>query len=185
MCYVDFRKAFDSVNHTLLWVRLAEIGVSKKLLSELQSMYANATSCIKLYRNTVTDSFPCKRGVRQGCILSPLLFNLYTADLQRELRANQSGIELHTGIYLDMLMYADDIVLLSSSGHKHLHTLSGFCKKWDLEVNTETTKICVFGRDTDLQTHLWNGVLLEKVQSYKYLGIFLQKMVNSIEPWSI
>ena len=63
------------------------------------------------------DSFPCKRGVRQGCILSPLLFNLYTADLQRELRANQSGIELHNGIYLDMLMYADDIVLLSSSGH--------------------------------------------------------------------
>ena len=75
-------------------------------------------------------------------------------------------------------MHADDMVLLSSSGHglsKHLHTLSGFCKKWDLEVNTEKTKICVFGRDTDLQPHLWNGVLHEKVQSYKYLGIFFAK----------
>ena len=54
MCYVDFRKAFDSVNHTLLWVQLAEIEVSNKLLPVVQSMYANATSCIKLSRNTVT-----------------------------------------------------------------------------------------------------------------------------------
>ena len=81
-------------------------------------------------------------------------------------------------------MYADDIVLLSSSGYglnKHLHTLSGFCKKWDLEVNTEKTKIGVFGRYTDLQTPSWNGVLLEKVQSYKYLGILFGKFNRAME----
>ena len=81
VCYVDLRKAFDNVDHLLLWVKLAKIGVSNKLLSVLQSMYRNTASCIKLSSNTATEVFPCKKGVRQGCILSPLLFNIYTADL--------------------------------------------------------------------------------------------------------
>ena len=72
-------------------------------------------------------------------------------------------------------MYADDIVLLSSSASglkKHLHTLSGYCRQWKLEVNTEKTKISVFGKDTDPQTYTLNGMDLEKVKSYKYLGVW-------------
>ena len=175
VCYVDLKKAFDNVDHLLLWVKLAKIGVSNKLLSVLQSMYRNAASCIKLSSNTATEFFPCKKGVRQGCILSPLLFNIYTADLEKELKENKSGIEICDGIFLDALMYADDIVLLSSSASglkKHLHTLSDYCKQWKLEVNTEMTKISVFGKDTDPQTYTWNGMDLEKVKSYKYLGMW-------------
>ena len=79
---------------------------------------------------------------------------------------------------LDMLMYADDVVLIPSSAaglRKHLHTLSEFCQKWRLVVNTEKTKICVFGKDTDTQVYSWNNTILEKTQSYKYLGVWFTK----------
>ena len=81
--------------------------------------------------------------------MSPLLFNIYTADLEKELKENKSGVEICDGIFLDVLMYADDIVLLSSSApglKKHLHTLSDYCKQWKLEVNTENTKLSVLER---------------------------------------
>ena len=93
-----------------------------------------------------------------------------------KLRENQSGAELLDGFFLDILMYADDIVLLPSSAsglQKHLHTLSDYCKQWELEVNTEKTKITIYGKGADSQTYSWNNVLLEKVKYYKYLGIWL------------
>ena len=109
-------------------------------------MYLNATSCIKLSRNTATHFFPCRKGVQQGCIV------------------------------LYVLMYADDIVLLSSRASwlkKRLHTLSEYCKQWKLEMNnTEKTIISVFGKDTNPQTYTFNGMNLQKVKSYKYLAIW-------------
>ena len=104
---------------------ITEIGISQEMLSKCQCIFMCKAS-------TATHLFPCERGVRQGCILSPLLFNLFTADLERELRKNKSGVELCSGVPLDMLMYADDVVLISSSAaglRKHLHTLSEFCQK--------------------------------------------------------
>ena len=79
------------------------------MLEMLQSIYSNAKSCLKLTSNSVSDLFPCQKGVRQGCNLSHLLFNLFMADLQKELRKNKSGVEIYDEIFLDLLMYADDI----------------------------------------------------------------------------
>ena len=67
-CFIDFAKAFDSVNHKLLWEKLATMGVSTKILNILKSMYANATSRVTINNNT-SSSFPCLKGVRQGCNL--------------------------------------------------------------------------------------------------------------------
>ena len=66
------------------------------------------------------------QGVRQGCILSPLLFTLFLAGLDREIKKNNAGIQLHNGISLDILMYADDVALVSDNAaglKKHLSTL--------------------------------------------------------------
>ena len=65
-------------------------------------------------------------------------------------------------------MYADDVVLISSSAaglRKHLHTLSEFCQNWRLVVNTAKTTIFVFGKDTGTQVYSWNNTILEKTQS--------------------
>ena len=74
VCFVDFRKAFNSVDHTMLWTKLIKLGISEQLLEILQSMYSTATSSVTLSTYEVTHQFPCKKGVRQGCNLSPLLF---------------------------------------------------------------------------------------------------------------
>ena len=172
---MDFSKAFDSIDHTLLWKKLAKMNISQQMLEMLQSIYSTAVSCVKL---SVSESFPCQKGVRQGCNLSPLLFNLFTADLQKELRKNESGVELHDSVFLDLLMYADDIFLISSSAvglRKHLHTLQEYSTKWKLDVNTDKTKVCVFGRDTDCQAFTWKNSTIDKVKSYKYLGVWLSK----------
>ena len=107
-------------------------------------MYANAKSCVKISRGETTAGFPCRKGVRQGYNLSPLLFNLFTSDLEPELGINNAGVEMFNS-RLDLLMYADDILLLSQSEsglQKHLQTLQSFCLKWKLEVNIDKTKIC-------------------------------------------
>ena len=77
-----------------------------------------------------------------------------------------------------MLMYADNVVLIFSSAaglQTHLTTLSDFCQKKKLEVNTEKTKMCIFGEDRGSKVFLLNNHTLEKVQSYKYLGIWFTK----------
>ena len=139
-----------------------------------QCSYSSASSCIRISSNEATDLFKCQRGVRQGCILSPLLFAFFTAELEREIKKNNSGIELHNGNILDIIMYADDVVLISSSAaglRKHITTLSDFSQR----RKTEKTKICVFGGDRNSNLFSLNNHIPEKVQSYKYLGIWFTK----------
>ena len=161
------------MNHTLLWTCLVNFRVSHRILTVLQSMYAIASSCVKISSNKAMAPFKCQKGVRQGCILSPLLFTLFIAGLDREIKKNNAGIQLQ--INLDILMYADDVVLVSDNANglkKHLNTLLEFCQKWKLEVNTEKTKICIF-KCSDI--FMLNNHTLEKVQSYKYLGMWFAK----------
>ena len=165
MCYVDFKKGFDSVNHSLLWTKLCQIRISHQMLRILQSIYATAKSCVEVSNNCATSYFHCHKGVRQGCNLSPLRFSLFTSSLETILKMNMSGVELTTSCrVLDLLMYADDIVLISSATglKKHLHTLQSFCKDWKLNMNTDKTKVCVFRRYRGCQPFLWNGTILEK-----------------------
>ena len=72
-CFVDFQKAFDTVDHSLLWTKLANMGLSDKMLCLLQSLYSRATSRVKV-NSFLSDPFTCGKGVRQGCCISPLLY---------------------------------------------------------------------------------------------------------------
>ena len=80
VCFVDFRKAFDSVWHDGLLYKLLKINIGGNFYNVINSLYSNSTSFVKI-GNSQTRSFQYARGVRQGCILSPLLFNLYVNDL--------------------------------------------------------------------------------------------------------
>ena len=162
ICFVDFRMAFDSVDHSSLWNRLISLGISQQMLQILQSMYTKAASRIKVSRNQCTVAFPCQKGVRQGCTLSPLLFSLYIGQLQSMLSGNNGGVLLKDSV-MNTLMFADDIVLLSTSAEglrRHLSSLESLCKELKMEVNTAKTKISVIGRNTNNEPFYWKGAIL-------------------------
>ena len=80
-CFVDFRKAFDKVPRDKLINKIAMIGIGGKTLDIIKSMYANDCAIIKL-NDGITAPIPVNQGVRQGCVLSPTLFNLFMSDFE-------------------------------------------------------------------------------------------------------
>ena len=176
-CFIDFRKAFDSVWHEGLFHRILSYGIGGKLYDLIKSLYSRSTCAIKLGTNK-TDTFSYRRGVRQGCILSPLLFNLFVNELPLSL--NQNGTDpfiLPNGSKLNCLLYADDLVILSKSKQgldKCLKILECFNTEWLLEINFKKTKIIIFqktGRKPKNLSFYINNTPIEIVQEYTYLGI--------------
>lgn len=114
------------------------------------------------------------KGVRQGCNLSPLLFSLFMSGLGEELAHIDGGVILHDR-KISLLMYADDIVLISNIQQdlvRHIQTLQHFCNKVKLEINVNKTKVCAIGKQriTNLNIAI-NDTQLEVATVYKYLGV--------------
>ena len=139
------------------------------------SLY-NKTQCAIKVDNQITDFFNYEKGVRQGCPLSPLLFNLYINDLIDAInKTSLTDIYLNENNKINALLYADDLVLISESKEglqKQIDTLHNYCKKWKLKINTKKTKSMVFNRGNKIinadfkvgDTHI------EKVKTFTYLG---------------
>ena len=106
------------------------------MLNAIKSLYTSVSSCVRLncYR---TDWFEVQCGLRQGCILSPLLFNLFVNDLAVYLKSLNVGVDIDDE-KICILLYADDIVLLADSD-KNLQTLlnalNDWCGRNDMSIN--------------------------------------------------
>ena len=111
--FIDFRKAYDRVDRKKLWQCLQESGFGGRILSFLQAAYRSLTCEVKV-GEMMTDSFTVSRGLRQGCVLSPLLFSLYVNSLVEKLRGAGVGVECR-GRMVTALLYADDAVLLAEN----------------------------------------------------------------------
>ena len=176
-CFIDFKKAFDSVWHEGLFHRILSYGIGGKMYDLIKTLYTRSTCAVKLGKNR-TDSFSYRRGVRQGRILSPLLFNLFINELPLSFNASNTGpFTLPNGTKLNSLLYADDLVILSKSKtglDNCLKVLECFNAKWLLNVNYRKTKILVFrksGKKPKQFSFLINSTPIEIVQEYTYLGI--------------
>ena len=91
---LTYQKAFDIIQHNLLWNKLHALGVSGQIIRVLQSMYAKATARVKLTTSEATKSFTCQKGVRQGCNLSPLLCSFFLSGLEMEILKHEAGVTL-------------------------------------------------------------------------------------------
>ena len=111
--FVDHSKAFDYVFHENLWYKLFKLGLGGKIINILRSMY----QCIRnkvLLNHEMSESFPCKLGVRQGECLSPFLFAMYVNDLEIYLYSADGGVTI-SDLKLMLLLYADDLVIFAKT----------------------------------------------------------------------
>ena len=187
-CFVDFKKAFDSVWHEGLFYKMSKIGIGGKTLELIKDIYRK-TKCAVKSKNKLTSFFDYQKGVRQGCPLSPLLFNIYVNDLFETMnKGNDSDIFLdEKGNKINILMYADDLIILSESKEglqKQIDKVENYCSKWKLQINNKKTKIMIFNRGNRLinsQFHTKNAKL-ENVKEFKYLGITISANNCSFSP---
>ena len=128
-CLIDYAKAFDCVDHNKLWKILKEMGIPDHLICLLRNLYAGQEATVRTGCGT-TDWFQIRKGVCQGCILSPCLFNFYAEYIMRNagLDEAQAGIKIAMR-NIDNLRYADDTTLMAES-EKELKSLLMKVKKW-------------------------------------------------------
>ena len=112
---IDYAKAFDCVDHNKLWKILHEMGIPDRLTCLLRNLYAGQEATVRTGHET-TDWFQIGKGVRQGCILLPCLFNLYAGYIMRNTRLEeaQAGIKI-AGRNINNLRYADGTTLMAES----------------------------------------------------------------------
>ena len=114
VCYIDFAKAFDRFDRDSLFVKLAQAGVNGNMYWAIRSLY-NDPSLSILSNSTSTDWFKTTCGVKQSDNVSTSLFGLNITDLAQELNALNLGIHLDEGLDVSILLYADDLALLSDN----------------------------------------------------------------------
>lgn len=192
-CFVDFKKAFDSIWHNGLYYKLLETGVGGKTYDVIKSMYSNNKCSIKIGKKQ-TEFFRQERGVRQGCSLSPTLFNIYINELAVQLGQSAGlGLTLQN-TEIKFLLFADDLVLLSPTEQglqHHLDLLASYCQTWALTVNPTKTKIMIFQKKPRCQENRYlftlGSTALEHTMQYTYLGLIItasgsfSKAVNALK----
>ena len=114
-CFLDYAKAFDCVDHNKLWKILKEMGIPDHPACLLRNLYAGQEATVRTGHGT-TDWCQIEKGVCQGCVLSPCLFNLYAENIMRNAGLNkaQAGTKI-AGRNINNIKYADDTTLMTKS----------------------------------------------------------------------
>ena len=171
LIFIDFEKAFDSVETWSIWDSLDECRVDSRYSRVLQYVYENATSCIKLHENTT--KFRLGRGVRQGDTISPKLFTSVLESVFKKLDWSKKGIDIK-GEFLSHLRFADDIVLVAldlDQAQVMLEELNEEANKVGLKMNLSKTKIMT-NIDDDREMKI-GDTIIERVDRQRvdvYLG---------------
>uniref|UniRef100_A0A8D8XEA4 Craniofacial development protein 2 n=1 Tax=Cacopsylla melanoneura TaxID=428564 RepID=A0A8D8XEA4_9HEMI len=179
MSFVDLEKAFDNVNWDLMFELLKRIGISFRDRRIIHSLYKNEVGVIRC--GDTEEEAVIKKGVRQGCSLSPYLFNLYVQEAINKIREEcQVGIDIEAEITekVDMLRFADDIAIVTDNENdlqNILHTMNNLMKnQFNMKINKKKTKILICSRmEEDRQRTLsikLEDEILQQVTEYKYLG---------------
>ena len=171
--FIDFRKAYDRVSRDKLLYRLKTLGINGTFLKNIESMYKQTFYSIKL-KNGHLEAISSNLGLKQGCPLSPMLFNLYIDDVGCIFDQQCDAIPI-SDIYLNHFLYADDLVLLSQSRpglQNCLNKLHQFTETKGLTISIDKSKTIIFNTTgkREKESFTLNETKLESVQSFCYLG---------------
>ena len=177
---MDLGKAYDTIDRHGMWQMLRLYGVGGKLLKAVQSFYVDSKACVRV-GNDVSEWFPVNVGLRQGCVMSPWLFNVYMDGVVRDVnvRVLGKGLELLNAnggrFEINQLLFADGTALVADSEDKLCRLVSEFgrvCERRKLRVNVGKSKVMRCSRygNGDRMHMILNGEPLEEVDYFKYLG---------------
>ena len=161
VAFIDYRKAFDSIDRVSLWDKMIAAGTNSKILQVIYNLYHNAKSYGKS-NGKMSDYFSCDVGVRQGENLSPLLFSIFLNDFGLYISRHYDGLKTMAGdvnlfsdvdtehfLKMFVLSHADDTIVLAESADElqtALIAVYDYCEIWQLSINTEKTKVVIFSR---------------------------------------
>ena len=179
--FIDFQKAFDSVRHDILWSVLSIQGVPSNTITLLKNLYEKNECSVRVNGKT-SEPFHPELGVRQGCIISPILFNAFLQCIidESEINVNRKGVQIQ-GRSINYLAYADDIDILSDS---EVHCQEQLTQLWEkaaefgLMVSDTKTECMVTSKGTGININIRNpsNGSIKQVQTFKYLG---QHMIST------
>ena len=171
VCFIDYEKAFDMVRWDILLDLLKEIGIDWKDRRLIKHMYLNQKVTVRI-GDEETQEITIGRGVRQGCCLSPCLFNLYADKLLAEALEGIGGIKVG-GESIKAIKYADDQAIIAENEEelqKMLERIVKTSEDYGMSVNTIKTKVMRIAK-TEGPLNIWlKQEKLKQVNSFKYLG---------------
>ena len=176
LCFLDIEKAYDRVNREILWKVLDKVGLSEKIVKIIRSMYEDTKAIYRL-GTLETDWVRSERGVRQGCILSPTLFSLYTEELAVRIRRMNAGVKVGDD-KSSILLYADDVVVMSETAEelqRLLDVVGEYGRDFCVRFSSEKSKVMIVNRSVNEENMTWRlgDNELEQTTEYKYLGVWL------------
>ena len=188
VAFLDVRKAFDTVWHVGLMYKLSKFQCPLYIWHLLNNWYRNSTSAV-LWNSCISRSFNIQQGVRQGAILSPLLYSLFVDSLLDQLTSSGHGVSIGN-IYCAAPMYADDLALISGSEvdlHHMLAIASEYALLWRYRFNAAKSAVLVFGespvsrkRNRLLRKWFVGGSPIPECDSQHHLGILRTVTSSSV-----
>ena len=176
--FLDVAKAYPSVWRKGLWYKLWDVGVRGRMWRVLRTLYSKCEVSVRVGGQT-NDWYEEFVGVREGCVLSPLLYAIYINELPAELdREGCGGVRFGTKL-VRCLMFADDVVLMATSAselQRMFDVVSRFAHRWRFKFNFGTDKTAVMVCGDQIGGYEWTlgGGSVPVVDNYKYLGIRLK-----------
>ncbi|CAH1239173.1 Hypp5747 [Branchiostoma lanceolatum] len=181
MAFIDYKKAFDSVRHQTLWTVMETMGVSRHMVQLLRNLYRDQQAAVRVEED-LTEWFGVKKGVGQGCLLSPMCFNFYSEAVMRESVEEQPTIGvIVSGRNINNLRFADDIALIATSPEglqKLLDSTDSTSSEYQLEISTKKTKVMAVAKEPTQVTAICRGEQLQQVPRFKYLGSTMEQTAS-------
>ena len=172
MCFIDYSKAFDTVQHQKLWATLVSMGFPKHVIELLRTLYDHQESTVRTACGD-TEWFNIEQGVRQGCILSPHLFNAYAEYIMRLALENYDGGISVGGRPINNLRYADDTTLLAGSANELeslIERVRVESERFGLFLNVSKTKVMIVNQLEDNPSIYAGNQEIEVINQFNFLG---------------
>lgn len=170
--FIDYEKAYINVNWEMLWKLVTDNGVSINITAATQSLYKNTKICTKLPNHKLSKILNINKGVRQGCGLSPTLFNTYRNQLVQDWKSTTTtGFKICNNKILTTMLYADNKMIIAKTEDElqiAANTLNKTARKYKMKISTTKTKsvVAICGKNIQRVKTIIDDTIIEQVTDY-------------------